>query len=70
MVSAISFPLGDNLLNVIQGYHEEWGFPMCGDAIDGTHVPILGQNESQLIMSTGRGTTVLSCRLWWITQGR
>ena len=34
------------LLNVIQGYDEEWGFPMCGGAIDGTHIPILAPNES------------------------
>ena len=27
MASAISFPSGENLLNVIQGYNEEWGFP-------------------------------------------
>lgn len=46
MASAISFPSGENLLNVIQGYDEEWGFPMCGGAIDGTHIPILAPNES------------------------
>ena len=40
MASAISFPSGENLLSVIQGYDEEWGFPMCGGAIDGTHIPI------------------------------
>ena len=46
MASAISFPSGENLLNVIQGYDEEWGFPMCGGAIDGTHIPILAPNKS------------------------
>ena len=46
MASAISFPSGDNLLKVIQGYDEDWGFPMCGGAIDGTHIPILAPNES------------------------
>ena len=46
MASAISFPSGEDLLNVIQGYDEEWGFPMCGGAIDGTHIPILAPNES------------------------
>ena len=40
MASAISFPSGENLLSVIQGYDEEWGFPMCGGAIDGTQIPI------------------------------
>ena len=33
-------------LNVIQGYHEDWGFPICGGVIDGTHVLILAPNES------------------------
>ena len=42
MASAISFPSGEDLVNVIQG--EEWGFPMCGGAIDGTHVPIHAPN--------------------------
>ena len=59
MASAISFPSGENLLNVIQGYHEEWGFPMCGDAIDGTHVPILAPNESDAdyrAVNNGRST--------------
>ena len=46
MASAILFPRGENLLNVIRGYNEEWGFPMCGGAIDGTHIPILAPNES------------------------
>ena len=40
------FPRGENLLNVIQGYSEKWGFTMCGGAIDGTHIPILAPNES------------------------
>ena len=55
MASAISFPSGENLLNVIQGYHEEWGFPMCGDAIDGTHVPILAPNESHADCVNSKG---------------
>ena len=38
---AIAFPKGDDLLNVLQGYEERWGFPMCAGAIDGTHIPIL-----------------------------
>jgi len=45
MSSAISFPSGENLLHVIQGY-EEWGFPMCAGAIDGTHIPIIAPKES------------------------
>ena len=45
-MASASFPSGENLLNVIQGYHEECGFPKCGERIDGTHVPILAPNES------------------------
>ena len=48
IVSPISFPSGDNLLKVIQGYDEDWGFSMCGGAIDGTHIPILALNESRI----------------------
>ena len=47
MASAILFPSGENLLKVIQGYDEEWGLPMCGSAIDRTHIPILAWNESR-----------------------
>lgn len=46
MASAISLPSEGNLLNIFQGHHEEWGFPICGGAIDGTHVPKLAPNES------------------------
>ena len=41
---------------------------MCGGAIDGTHVPILAPNERHADYVKRKGyTTVLSCRLWWIT---
>jgi hypothetical protein len=36
----ISFPTGSNLKLVIQGYEGIWGFPNCGGAIDGCHIPI------------------------------
>lgn len=36
----ISFPKGDELLQVIAHYKERWGFPMCAGAIDGTHIAI------------------------------
>ena len=42
----ISFPQGDQLLHVIDGYDRKWGFPMCAGAIDGTHIPILAPTES------------------------
>jgi hypothetical protein len=42
----ISFPEGNQLLHVIDGYERKWGFPMCAEAIDGTHIPILAPTES------------------------
>ena len=43
----VTFPTGDDLKDVINGYHETWGFPDCGGAIDGTHIPIIGPSEAQ-----------------------
>jgi hypothetical protein len=34
------------LKNVVRGYEESWGFPNCGGAIDGTHIPIIAPSES------------------------
>jgi hypothetical protein len=34
------------LKNVVRGYEESWGFPNCGGAIDGTHIPIIALSES------------------------
>ena len=36
----ISFPKGDELLQVIAHYQERWGFPMYAGAIDWTHIAI------------------------------
>lgn len=41
----VSFPSGEDLKTVIRGYKERWGFPNCGGAIDGTHVPIIAPAE-------------------------
>ena len=42
----ISFPSGDDLLNVVPGSETTWGFPMCAGEIDGTHIPILAPTEN------------------------
>jgi hypothetical protein len=42
----VKFPTGDELKNVVRGYEESWGFPNCGGAIDGTHIPIIAPSES------------------------
>ena len=36
----ISFPTGESLKTVINGFEHKWGFPQCVGAIDGCHVPI------------------------------
>ena len=36
----ISFPTGESLNTVINGFEHKWGFPQCVGAIDGCHVPI------------------------------
>jgi hypothetical protein len=42
----VKFRTGDELKNVVRGYEESWGFPNCGGAIDGTHIPIFAPSES------------------------
>ena len=45
--STISFPGGENLAHVVQGYEQEWWFPVCAGVIGGTHFPISTPHESQ-----------------------
>jgi hypothetical protein len=42
----VSFPTGINFKHVIQGYEGIWGFPNCGGAIDGSHIPIKAPENS------------------------
>ena len=41
----VKIPVGSALTNVISGF-EKRGFPHCGGAIDGTHIPIEAPQES------------------------
>ncbi|XP_033100217.1 protein ANTAGONIST OF LIKE HETEROCHROMATIN PROTEIN 1-like [Anneissia japonica] len=34
-------PTTSEMLNIIKGFEEKWGFPQCGGAIDGCHIPII-----------------------------
>ena len=36
----IKWPTGEALKSVLNGFTEEWKFPQCAGAIDGTHIPI------------------------------
>ena len=40
MASYITFPTGDDMKKVVDGFETRWGFPQCVGAIDGTHIPI------------------------------
>ena len=46
MSKFITFPRGQDIHQVIDGYYRKWGFPMCAGAIDGTHIPIIAPTES------------------------
>ena len=36
----ITWPTGNALRAVVDGFASEWNFPQCAGAIDGTHIPI------------------------------
>ena len=46
MDTYISFPLGDALVNVVNGFEGRWGYPQCDGAIDGSHISISAATES------------------------
>ncbi|XP_028678812.1 uncharacterized protein LOC114667607 [Erpetoichthys calabaricus] len=41
----IKTPSEHDFRNIIQGFRDQWGFPQCGGAIDGTHIGILAPPE-------------------------
>ena len=36
----VTWPTGNALRAVVDGFASEWNFPQCAGAIDGTHIPI------------------------------
>ena len=46
--TVVSFPEGENLLQIIRRYEENWGFPMCAGAVDGTYIPVLAPSQSHI----------------------
>ena len=59
--TVVCFPEGENLLQLIQCYEEQWGFPMCAGAIDGTHIPVLApsQNHIEYVNRKGQHSIVV-----------
>ena len=51
----IRFPLGEDLVKVIDSYEKKWGIPMCAGAIDGTHIPIMAPKENHLVYVNRKG---------------
>ena len=47
MPKYVRLPKGDEVLSVVRGFQDKWGFPQCIGAIDGTHIPILPPHEFQ-----------------------
>ena len=37
----IYIPVGNEAIEIVEGFKEKWGFPQCFGAIDGSHIPIL-----------------------------
>jgi len=36
----VSFPTGEQLNEVVQGFKDKWGFPQCAGSIDGSHISV------------------------------
>ena len=41
----IRIPTGDRLKTVVNKFDEKLGFPQCAGVVDGTHIPIVSQEE-------------------------
>ena len=45
MPKYIRLPQGEDFRQVVDGFHDRWGFPQVGGAIDGSHIPIVAPPE-------------------------
>jgi hypothetical protein len=44
--SFVFLPKAEELDAIVKVYKERWGFPMCCEAIDRTHIPIIAPTEN------------------------
>ncbi|CAM4585300.1 unnamed protein product [Lepidochelys kempii] len=56
-----------NVQVIVDGF-AAMGFPNCGGAIDGIHIPILAPEHQASENKTTRGTFQWCCKHWWITR--
>ena len=50
-------PSGDEFVRIVQGFQNKTGFPQCGGAIDGTHIPIIARRTNGMTITIGRDGT-------------
>ena len=58
----ISFPSGEELQSVIEGFERMWDVHQRVGVIDGSHIPVLGQKITILTTSTERVGIRLFCK--------
>ena len=42
----IRIPTGRQAMDIVNGFEQQWGFPQCFGAIDGSHIPIIAPKNS------------------------
>ena len=50
-------PSGDEFVRIVQGFQNKMGFPQCGGAIDGTHIPIIARRTNGMTITIGKDGT-------------
>ena len=44
----ITIPTGPQAMDIVRGFEQQWGFPQCFRAIDGSHIPIIAPKDSHM----------------------